>query len=67
MGDDEITQEADMFAFGTVVIEVGIHTCCGRRVDRWFIQCLIPCLGFYRKEPIQRLQILVHYFKDDEW
>ena len=28
MGVDEITQEADMFAFGTVVIEVGIHTRC---------------------------------------
>jgi len=26
MGTGEITGEADMFAFGTVVVEVGIHT-----------------------------------------
>ena len=26
MGADEITQQVDMFAFGTVVIEVGLHT-----------------------------------------
>ena len=28
MGADEITQEADMFAFGMVVVEVGPRTCC---------------------------------------
>jgi len=26
MGGVEITQEADLFAFGTVVVEVGHHT-----------------------------------------
>ena len=32
MGADEITQEADMFAFGTVVIEVGVRN-LPRRAD----------------------------------
>jgi len=31
MGADEITKEADMFALGTVVIEVGFCTRRGRR------------------------------------
>jgi len=31
MGADEITQEADVFAFGTVVIEVRVRAC--RRID----------------------------------
>jgi len=26
VGSDEITQEADMFAFGMVIIEVGLRT-----------------------------------------
>ena len=34
MESDEITREADMFAFGMVVIEVGFHTWCRRWRDR---------------------------------
>jgi len=34
MGVDETTQEADIFAFGTVVMEVSIRACHGRWRDR---------------------------------
>ena len=33
MGASEVTQEADMFAFGTVVVEVGLRAWCWRWRD----------------------------------
>jgi len=36
VGAGEITQEADMFAFGTVVVEVRLCAWCWRCTDRWF-------------------------------
>ena len=62
---DKATPEADIFAFGMVVIEVGL--CVSLHLTSKVDSHLIPGQGFHWDVPIQRLHKPNHRFKDHGW
>ena len=63
---DRITWEADMFAFGMVVIEVRLRTHPAPRIGA-VRQKSEPHLGLHGEVSIQRSHIWVRYWKDHQW
>ena len=65
-GGGTTTREADVFAFGMVVIEVGPRV-LPRPVSEVEVRLrLNGASGFYGKASIQRIHSLGHYFKDHQ-
>lgn len=67
-GADTITREADVFAFGMVVIEVCPFALLypTLKVERWVV-CLMPAQGFHGRAPIRWTRNPGHYIKEYGW
>jgi len=65
------TREADVFAFGMVVIEVGQRFLSPLALEvedaRWLARCLNPAQGLYRKTPVQSILNPDRYFNGYGW
>ena len=64
---DRNTREADIFAFGMVVVEASHCIFLHQRLmweDIWFCLILKPCIGLHRKVSLQRVLSLGYHIED---